>query len=282
MVLESLFNPFKAEKKPWEIFLIGVVYSSIALLLARSIFEMEASLVMVFLTTLAGAPLIYSTIKYEEKKDITIDGEGRILKEHAKALKMFTMLFLGMTLSFATWYVFLPGGDLATTFNFQTKAIMDINTAMTGNAAGIGTLSRIFFNNFWVMIYCILFSFLYGIGALFIMTWNASVIGVAMGNFIRTGISAATELIGMDKVSAHFSVVSVGLFRYAIHGIPEVVAYFVAGLAGGIISVAVIRHDLSTSRYKKILLDAVDLLLISVGLLAVAAILEVYVTPAIF
>jgi hypothetical protein len=41
--------------------------------------------------------------------------------------------------------------------------------------------------------------------------------------------------MGWDKMSHYFSHISYGLLMYALHGIPEILAYFVAGLAGGII-----------------------------------------------
>ena len=69
MVFESLINPIKAEKRPWEMLFIGMIYSSFAIILSLFIFREDASLVMIFLTTLAAVPLIYGAIKIEEKKD---------------------------------------------------------------------------------------------------------------------------------------------------------------------------------------------------------------------
>jgi stage II sporulation protein M len=66
------------------------------------------------------------------------------------------------------------------------------------------------------------------------------------------------------------------------HGIFEISAYFVAGLAGGIISIAVIRHDFGTKRFNHILLDSVDLILVSILFLLVAALIEVFITPVLF
>jgi uncharacterized membrane protein SpoIIM required for sporulation len=72
------------------------------------------------------------------------------------------------------------------------------------------------------------------------------------------------------------------LFKYFIHGIPEILSYFVAGLAGGIISIAVIRHDYGTKKFEHIILDSADLFLLAIGLVLLAAVLEVWVTPLIF
>ena len=66
------------------------------------------------------------------------------------------------------------------------------------------------------------------------------------------------------------------------HGIFEILAYFMGGLAGGIISVAVIRHEVGTPVFKRVLLDSIDLILLAIGVLIVAAFIEVYITPALF
>jgi len=283
MVLESIVNPLKAEKKPIDLFFIGLLYSSIALFLSLWIFKEFASLVMVFLVTLACVPLVYSTIKIEEKKDLVIDQERKLLKEHGKALSFFMFLFLGITLSVAIWYTFLPNHLISSLFNIQQQTIIDINTEITGNAImQLNLFSKIFFNNIKVLIFCLLFSFVYGTGAIFILSWNASVIGVAIGNFIRSNISYYTTNIGFMNAGNYFHIISLGLLKYAIHGIPEILAYFVGGLAGGIISVAVIRHDFGTKKFEHILLDSTDLIILSVVFLAIAALIEVYITPILF
>jgi uncharacterized membrane protein SpoIIM required for sporulation len=141
---------------------------------------------------------------------------------------------------------------------------------------------RIFLNNFKVLLFCLLFSFIYGLGAIFILIWNASVIAAALGNFIRVNIAKYVSAVGLLKAGAYLQVASLGFFRYAIHGIPEIAAYFVGGLAGGIISIAVIRHDFGTSNFTRILFDSVDLIIVSISLLIFAALVEVYITPVLF
>ena len=93
MVLESIINPLKAEKRPWQLFLIGLVYATVALFLSNWIFKEHASLVMVFLITGACIPLLYNTIKIEEKKDTILEGEKKLLKEHSKAIFFLIFLF---------------------------------------------------------------------------------------------------------------------------------------------------------------------------------------------
>jgi len=283
MVLESLLNPLKAEKKPGEVFFLGFLYSSIAVLLSLWIFEKHAGLVLVFLTVISSIPIIYGVIKIEEKKDMEIKKEIVLLKEHGRALLFLILLFLGITLSFTVWYVFLPADVSAKIFNIQQQTILDINNQITGNMSMQTSLFvKILFNNLKVLTFAILFAFIYGFGAIFILTWNASVISVAIGNFIRSNISNIATKIGFVGIGSYFQIFSLGILRYMTHGIFEILAYFTAGLAGGIISVAIIRHDFRTKKFEHIVMDSADLLIISIVILVVAALIEVFVTPSLF
>ena len=87
------------------------------------------------------------------------------------------------------------------------------------------------------MFFSLLFSFFYGFGAIFILTWNASVIGAAIGGFIKSNVSQNYLLL-----------LPIGIFRYMIHGFPEIMAYFVTALAGGIFGIGVIRHGIKDKK----------------------------------
>lgn len=284
MVLEFLTNPWKMELRPRNMMFFGFLYSTVAIFLSYWIFKSYSSLIMVFLATMATIPLMISTIKLEEQKDLKDLEERILLKEHWKALSAFMFLFLGFVIAFALWYIVLPSGTVNVLFESQIETLNAINGRVTGLSISqaLSVFNRIFLNNIRVLIFCILFSFLYGAGAIFILCWNGSVIGAAIGNFVRSKIALISNLAGATKVMQYFQIISFGLLKYSIHGPLEILAYFTAGLAGGIISMAVIRHDWGTRKFEHILLDSADLLLISLGLLFVAALLEVYVTPVIF
>lgn len=291
MVLESLITPLAAERKPWEMFFLGIFYSTIAMFLGLWIFYEQSSMVMVFLTCLACVPLIFHAIRREEKNE-DHKKEVVLLKEHSRVLYFLICLFFGFIISFSAWYIFLPSHMTETMFSTQMQTIAAINAKISGNTNAIGnflggtfqvtgslTSTELFWkileNNVKVLMFCIFFSFFYGSGAIFILTWNATVISAAIGNFVRTNLSTITGL-------SYFSIFSIGVFRYMTHGVFEILAYFMGALAGGIISVAVIRHELGTPQFSKVLLDSVDVILLSIGVLFLAAFVEVYVTPALF
>jgi uncharacterized membrane protein SpoIIM required for sporulation len=283
MVLESLIFPLKAEKKPWEMFFIGFLYSTVAIFLALWIFDKQASFIMVFLTVLACVPIMYNTMKLEESKEIKIKEEGRLIREHTKAITFYLFLFLGVAIATLFWYVLLPSNTVAFLFQKQVQTIADINNQISGSlVASVALFIKILFNNVKVMVFCLIFSFIYGAGAIFILIWNATVIGAAMGSFIRSTISSYAAAIGITKIANYFQAVSLGVLRYSLHGIPEILGYLYAGLVGGLISVAVIKHDINSKNLMNLLIDTSDLLLLSLAFLLLGAVLEVYVTPLLF
>ncbi len=287
MVLELLFNPFSLKKKPWQLFVVGFFNTIIALILSYIVFKDAAGLLSVFLIVMSTLPLFYVTIKREEELDFKYP-ESRLLKEHGKVLIFFLFLFFGIMTAMVLAYVFLPQQMVNSVFNLQQAAITNVNNviqtgpnsaAVTGDITSIGLFLRILMNNFKVLFFCVIFSFLYGAGSIFILTWNASVIASAIGNLIKTEVGKAVSLIGFTSAATYFSAAAFSVFRYMTHGIFEIAAYFIAGLAGGIISIAFVRQNLKEPR---VYLDVLDLVLISVGILVVGGIVEVYITPLLF
>lgn len=283
MVLESLFNPFVLKKKPWEMFIAGFTYSIISLVLSFLVFREASGLLAVFLVVLATIPLLYVTIKNEEELDEKYDKEWWLLKEHTRVLVFLMFLILGVTLAFVAFYVFSPQDVTNTVFKLQQEAVINVNqniqAALTGGMTRIDLFERILVNNLKVLFFCLVFSFLYGSGAMFILTWNASVVAVAIGSLFKMEIIKGASIVGLSTIPVYFGVATFSFFRYMTHGLFEMAAYFVAGLAGGIISIALIKHSL---RKHRVLADSLYLVLISIGLLILAGFVEVFITPIFF
>ncbi|MBI4453428.1 stage II sporulation protein M [Candidatus Woesearchaeota archaeon] len=282
MVLNLLLNPISAEKRPWQMFFLGVIFSSLSIILSLVVFKSHSSLVMIFLSVLMSFPIIYNTVKYEEIKDESQAPEKTLLKEHSKALEVFMFLFLGFLIAYTLWFMFLPQEYLTVVFSAQLETITNINTIIQGNTIQAAHLKPIFFNNLRVLSICVLFSFLYGVGAMFILSWNAAVIAAAAGTFIRENLAHISNYFGIEFAARYFHIFSVGILKFMIHGFFEILAYLVAALAGGIISIAVIRHVLGSDKFEKIIFDVSDLLIISIVLLFIAAMVEVFITPRFF
>jgi stage II sporulation protein M len=287
-MLELLINPKRAERKPWQMFFVGFFYAAISILAATFIFGKDPVLskyVGIFIITFCvifSMPFMYYTIKLEERKDLETDAELTLLKEHGRAISSFLWLFLGFILAFSIMYVIMPNGE--ENFRAQIETFCQINRpasfedciaqyglgniepGVTGAITANQRLFSIFSNNIYVLLFTIIFSLIFGAGAIFILAWNATVISAAIGIFIKSNIAS----------------LPLGIMRYMIHGLPEIAAYFISALAGGILSVAVIRHDFKSDRFWSIMEDVLTLIILSLVILFIAALIEVFITPKLF
>ncbi|MBD3248898.1 hypothetical protein GF336_02520 [Candidatus Woesearchaeota archaeon] len=301
MVLDLLINPKKITGNPWEMLFIGAIYSFVAAFLALWIFKNYVSLVMITLTVVASVPFVRSIIEQEEEKRVSSkDDQGifKLLKQHNSAIKALMYLFLGFTVTFTLLYVFMPSEVTERMFSVQLETIITVQSpdptgnfiSATGNyheVAGKYTdvtgnyispfeiFKRIFMNNTKILLFCAAFSFFFGAGAIFILTWNASVMATAIGSFIRNNLFYAESMFD------YFQVIVVGLLQYTIHGIPEIMAYFIAALASGMVSFSLMTQEFMSPGFKKVAKDAGVLFTIAAAVIFLAALIEVYITPVI-
>jgi len=277
MVLESLIPAPSAERKPIVMLPLAFVYATFGVFIGMWIFPNYAGLTMVFFAVMALIPIMLRLISFEESKIFSRTSKDR---GHKETLPFFVFMFLGTVIAFTFWFTVFPETTVNNLFSIQINTIEQINSNISGDFSG-GHLLAIILNNFRVLFFVLLFSFIYGAGAIFILTWNASVISVAIGNTAREILSSTAGTVGATTVAGHFHAVSLSSLRYLIHGIPEIGSYFVAGLAGGMISIAVIRHELFDKKFNKVLLDSLNLIMFSIGLILLSAIIEVFISPLV-
>jgi len=266
-------------------FFVGLIYASLSLLLVHWFFGEDpvlsnaSGMLVVLFCVMFSLPYVYYMIKQEEAEDEQIEGFFGIWKTHSDAIYGFMWLFLGFIIAFSFWFLILQNSNL---FNFQLETYCMINSPgniedcvakydftqkmmSTGAATKEVRFLSIIENNVYVMIFTLAFSLIFGAGAIFVLIWNASVIATAIGIFTKQQISG----------------IPCGIIRYMIHGFPEITAYFITALAGGIFGVGVIRNGFKDKKFLKIIENVVILLFIAIIILIVAAAIEVYFTPTI-
>ncbi len=264
-----LFNPKKAERHPIEMMLVGFFYASLSILLSVWIFPEHSSLVMVFLTVLSCLYVVQGAVKREESNELDYKDEGWLLKHHWKVLVLFMFLFLGFVFAFSFWTFVLPVEKVSLIFNMQESVVAGIREMVTtGKVTSSEAFSIILVNNMKVLFISLVFAFFYGAGAIFILSWNASVMGFVIGDLARDSLG--------------FVALPIAFTKYFLHGIPEMLAYLTTALAGGIIYVALWKGDIvKQGRLKRLVIDSIILIFISIILLVVSALIEVYVSPLI-
>ncbi len=285
-MIEMLVQPSMVVKQPWKMFFVGLVYASLSIILVHLFFtndpvlsEFSGVLVVTF-SVMFSLPFIYYLLNSEEQQDEQATGILEVWKAHGDAIYVFLWLFVGFVVAFSFWNVMLQNDSL---FNAQVGTYCAINNpgavkecvsqysfdtlAPKTGAATSGThFLFILENNVYVMIFTLIFSLIFGAGAIFVLAWNASVIAAAIGIFTQY------ELIQIP----------LGLIRYLIHGIPEISAYFITALAGGMLGVSIHRHGVKHPLFIHVIQNVIILLFIALSILVLAAMVETYITPLFF
>lgn len=259
MVLESLISAKEAVKKPFMVFLLGIIVTLVCLFVSFMVFEESVGLFSVFLITITAAPFNYRLLRYAEAKE-----EKEIKEEdyfslsfwerNREVILVYVSFFCGMILTMSLIYVTLPEHRVEKLFENQIKEINIIR----GKFEFQNKFTEIFLNNISVLTLSFLFAFLFGSGAIFILAWNASVLASAIG-------IVAKSMGGIKGIP-------IAVLMFFPHGSLEILAYFIGGIAGGIASITIARRKSLKIWY--VLGDALKLMMFSVFLLIVAALIE--------
>lgn len=247
--------------------LAGSVFALIGGILSLIAFHPFASTAMVFLAVLATVPFVNGLLVAEEQRIGTLVGEIGFLREYEHVTLGLCSLFIGLTFGFLALFFLsanVPGAQ-ETLFAAQQGTL----TAITGHVVYEGTFWQLMKPNLVVLGISLLFALVYSFGGITVIAWNASVVALAMARFIIE----STPLVG--NTGALF----ISILRYFIHGVPEMAAYLLVGIAGGLVSVAIANHDFGTKRWKLVIWDALQLCALSVIVLLFAVLIESYVTP---
>lgn len=256
MVLEKLVSISDALRHPSWMFVIGALVSVICIAISFWIFPASVGLVTVFLITFAMTPLMCGLMSHEEF-ELEEDFESRVklnfFRRHGDIIKVYVAFFAGMIFALSILFIILPGQIVEKIFNDQVNEI----NLIRGNAVFPSTFQKIIFNNVGVLFLSFFFAFLFGSGAVLILAWNASVLSAAIG-LVAKSIGGVKGL-------------PVALMTFLPHGSFEILAYFIAGIAGGMISAVVIRKRskwfwIVTQDSFKMIGVAVILLIIGAGI----------------
>lgn len=289
MVLEAVFSATEAKKHPLLMLVFAFAVNSIALWTAFFVFPTSASVVSIAFLTIALVPLIRAELGMEEKEESHHEHRGLarvFFVRHSTVLRLFIWFFLGLILSYSFWYVAMPEQVRQATFLEQNKTlseISDLKESLTGNFAletgSCGTnilcwMEVIFLNNARVLLLSILFSLIYGAGAIFLIAWQASVVGTLIGTEILHLAAMQSSASGIGALPFYAAGFAAGFLGLAPHGIPEAIGYFIGAIAGGIISAAVSRKHFSAKEVGTITVDALILVAIALALLLFGAWVE--------
>ncbi len=301
MVLEAIIGVSGARKHPAGMLILSSVLASVALWISYFTFPGSASMMALALTTIALMPILHRLFVVEEAEEARCRGSAAtFIGRHFDIISIYAFFFIGVVIAYAFWYVVLPPASASicaadtkalecliptrdSVFSEQERTWQGITslresataavTAMTtGYSANsclgsdaeksiLGCTIFIFTNNALVLGLAILFSFLYGAGVIFLLSWNASVIGI---------------FIGKEIVEQHLIAGIARAIGYLPHGIFEIGAYFIGAIAGGIISVALSKRSCAPHELERITKDVLLLLVVAYAAVLLGALVEAY------
>lgn len=263
MVLEKVVSIREAIKHPLWMFVIGAFISLVSLFMAFLIFPESAGLFTTVFITFAMTPFMVNLITYETTLtdlDIKKKIKQSFFERYKEILYVYTAFFGGMIIALSLTFIFLPDETVNKLFQDQINEIRIIR----GSFLFSNTFLKIAVNNVGVLVLTALFGFLFGSGAIFILSWNASVLSTAIG-------LTAKSVGGLHGVP-------IALATYLPHGVFEIAAYFLGGIAGGILSAALMSRK--TELFNVIIKDSVKVLVIATFLLFVGAVIETFLISA--
>lgn len=278
MPVESLVNIEDLLDHPIKAGAIAIIFFSIAVFITLILNYSSAGLLLVTFTVIPSVPLFLNVFEYEEKK--IEEDKGLIVYQRAVIALLY--FFLGVILASAIWYFILPSSINTRIFSDQLTEIKAISASMTMTQwalnQSINYFEVIFFHNLSVLILILLFSLIYGAGSMFILSWNASVIGVFVGQTIGK-VNAASK--GIAETYGSLSILhSIGLGlvtalgSIAPHGIFELLAYVFIAVAGSIISVSITKKTYRKHYFVFVVSAFVKLVSLAVVCLGIGAYIE--------
>lgn len=263
MVLEAIMSVKDVVKNPWHMLIFGAVISMISIGVSYLVFPENAGLFTIFLITIICAPFMLRLLSYEEDREETEVEHIGILERinpigaFFRQFEIFTIyagFFAGVVIALSVAFVFLPESFVEKVFDDQITQVNKISLVL-GKITVTDAFGQILMNNLIVMSVSFLFALLFGIGAIFILAWNASVLAAAIGILTKTGLSFPEAMV-----------------QFLPHGVFEISGYFVAGIAGGLLSILISKRK--SKDFGRVVSDMVVLMVFSIILIFVGAYVE--------
>lgn len=231
------------------LFSLGLAASLIGTGLAQLLFSEKSAFASVMF---AAIPLVFPLVKefLKDEKDE---------KPHKPEILVYSSLFAGQVLGFFLMTIYDPS-----LFSMQVS-VFELQLAkfgITGYATGGTSFAGVLVNNLTVFAFILGVSALIGSAGAFILSWNASVLGVFLGVLTRELSSVLRFFTGSEKVPTPIA--------YVPHAAFEMGGFIVAGILGTMISASIYREHFDRDTW----LDLAKLFFVGVSMVLTGAALE--------
>lgn len=257
MVVESLYTTDVLKQQKLYGFVIGFAYSVFGMVAGLFLFPENPTFVAIGITALLLLPTIRKTI--ESIQSTTF------IKDARDVFFLYLLIFLGILLSFSIFALLLPGGASNFLFSGQLEFL---KSGVSTDSFYFGTVSGLLSINIKVLLVSFVVSFFFGTGAVFLVTWNASVFGAIYG--------ALSKSITFSDPALSFVLL---LLSVLPHIIIEASSYIVAGITGVLLSKLTLSKKLFLPEGEALLRKCMALVICSIVLLVIGAVVESKLAP---
>jgi hypothetical protein len=222
--------------------LLSFVFSSLSIFFSYLIFPSQVSILSISFLTIALTPPLYSMMSKEEQVVAHSRKKIGFIKTYSGLIMVLIMISIGIFLAFSFWYGALPsdsaynGGTCSTTLPCR-EAVFDLQMEYVGQPRDMDTLLGL-------MLICFVLSLFMGAGALLIIAWDIS------------------SLVVGTSTEANFLLY-----------LPQLLALFLTGLAGTLLSFAIVHHEWRSKSFFVVVKDSLVLLLFSLVFVAISHLL---------
>ena len=259
MIPELIYREERHENYPL-LFILGLSSGILGFKIAELVFPSQTSVLAV---AFAAIPLVYpltrSFLEDEQK--------GR---PHIGEIFQYSSIFLGQAVAFFLLIFLVNPENLGVqisqfSLELQMMGIETVSdtpmTDITGQAGSVAGFISILVNNLTVFSVILVVSALISSSGAFILTWNASVLGVFLG-VLAKNLKVDEIITGTDSVATPLA--------YIPHATIEMGGFIIAGIAGSLISAAIYRKHFDRETW----IDYIKLIGLGAGLIILAAFLE--------
>ncbi|MBU0530762.1 MAG: stage II sporulation protein M [Nanoarchaeota archaeon] len=254
----SFLDPEEIKKHPVNVIYIAAFMITIGFISAFFIFPGVFSISVISFSSLFLLPFVMRMLETEKisKRKFRF---SYIFSRHKKMIIFFIFIFIGMSIEYTLLYGLVPPNIGNVAFEQQLGLFLKSPAEyVSGTEIFWGIVS----NNMRLVFICMLLSIIYGVGAVFILNYNASIVGIIYGSGIRSFIWGATYPVLPHPI------------LYLPHIIVEILAYLFASLAGAMLYKSI---KLGEKSYSVFMRDSLIFLGLSIILIFVAGYIEITV-----
>jgi len=215
-------------------FVLCIIFSAASVFFAYWIFPSQASLLAISFLVVAFTPLFFEAVRKEEDAVARESGLKNFFSRYRFVFPLYVVLMVGVFAGFFLLYNTLPSDPVYYSLGYCTTSLpckenvfslqMDsFQAELQGPVPVLG-----------LMLMCFFLSLFFGVGALLILFIDLSmfVVGASAGDF--------NSLMML---------------------LPRSISFFLVGLSGALLSVAVTNHEWKSRRFREVILDSLLLLL---------------------